>query len=183
MTKMTAQEAAKAWREAECLCTEQQVQAAYDELARKITEDLRDEDPLVLCVMTGGLIAAGHLLTRLAFPLQIDYIHATRYNNTTQGNELQWLAYPRTSLKGRTVLIIDDIHDVGETLKRLVEHCRSEGAKAVYSAVLVNKRHDRKADFQADYVGLEVGDRYVFGCGMDYRGYLRNAPGIYAVKE
>lgn len=180
---ITAQEARRAWQEAECLYTAEQVQAAFDRMAREITARLEDADPLVLCVMNGGLITAGHLLTRLAFPLQVDYIHATRYAGATEGGELQWLASPKSSLQDRTVLIVDDIHDVGATLKAIIEHCRNQGARVVYSAVLVNKLHDRKVKLAADFVGLEVADRYVFGCGMDYKGYLRNLPAIYAVKE
>lgn len=180
---ITAQEAQRARHDAECLYTSGEVQSAYDRMAQEISVKLGNEEPLVLCVMNGGLIAAGHLLTRLDFPLQMDYIHATRYGGRTEGGDLEWIARPKSALKDRTILIIDDIHDVGATLKAIIDHCRKQGAKAVYSAVLVNKLHDRKVNLVADFVGLDVGDRYVFGCGMDYKGYWRNLPAIYAVKE
>ncbi|MCW8959255.1 MAG: hypoxanthine-guanine phosphoribosyltransferase, partial [Gammaproteobacteria bacterium] len=138
--------------------------------------------PLILAVMSGAMIPAGVLLTHLDFPLQIDYIHATRYRGDTAGGEIEWRVAPRFPLKGRCVLVIDDILDEGLTLQAIIDTCRKEGASEVRSAVLVKKRHARNIGIEADYVGLEVEDRYVFGYGMDYKEYLRNAPGIFAVR-
>ncbi|MCG5509340.1 hypoxanthine-guanine phosphoribosyltransferase [Ectothiorhodospira lacustris] len=170
--------------EADCLVPREQVEAAMDRMAEAITRDLADGNPLILCVMTGGVVAAGHLLTRLHFPLQVDYLHATRYRGAlTGGEELHWLVKPQTSLKDRTVLVLDDILDEGHTLAGILDYCRQEGAREVLSAALVLKHHDRRVPgLEADYLGVEVEDRYVFGYGMDYKEYLRNAPGIYAVK-
>ncbi len=179
---MNADEAQRTLSDADCLYSHAQVQSALDQLAAAITAKLAETDPLILCVMTGGIIPAGHLLTRLNFPLQIDYIHATRYRGDTQGGRLQWIVRPQHSLKGRTVLIIDDILDEGITLNAIIEHCWAEGALDVQTAVLINKIHSRKEPVPITYVGLETPDRYLFGYGMDYKGYLRNAPGIYAVK-
>lgn len=180
---ITAQQASAVLANADCLHDETEINKAYDALAAEITAVIGTSDPLVLCVLTGGIVACGHLLTRLNFPLQIDYIHATRYAGQTTGGELKWIAEPRCSLQGRTILLIDDIHDVGATLDAIKQHCLDAGAKAVYSAVLVNKLHDRKAGRPADFVGLDVVDRYLFGCGMDYKGYHRNLPAIYAVGD
>jgi len=140
-------------------------------------------DTLTLAVMLGGLIPAARLLDRLDFPLDVDYIHATRYRGEIRGTELQWRARPSAELRDRVVLIVDDILDEGLTLAGIVDYCRSAGAAEIYTAVLVDKQHDRKPAIQrADFTGLRVEDRYVFGYGMDYKGYLRNAPGIFAVK-
>ncbi|MDD3519110.1 MAG: hypoxanthine-guanine phosphoribosyltransferase [Chromatiales bacterium] len=180
----TPQEAASVLAEADCLHDESAVQAALDRMAADITARLGDSNPLVLCVLTGGVVAAGHLLTRLHFPLQLDYLHATRYRGATRGgDELHWLAHPRVALAGRSVLVVDDILDEGHTLAGILEHCREQGAREVLCAVLVEKLHDRRNPHAtAEFIGLTVPDRYVFGYGMDYREYLRNAPGIYAVK-
>lgn len=165
------------------LYTVTQVEAALDNMAADITEQLGDKNPLILCVLTGGIVPAGQLLTRLDFPLLLDYLHATRYRGETRGGELHWIAHPRTSLQDRVILVVDDILDEGYTLAAILEHCHQAGAKEVYSAVLVEKLHDRKPQgLKADFIGLTVPDRYVFGYGMDYHEYLRNAPGIYAVK-
>lgn len=168
--------------EADCLYDQQQVEAALDKMASAITQVLFNRDPLVLCVLTGAIVPAGHLLTRMPFPMQIDYIHATRYAGDTRGGELSWQVRPSHPLKDRNILVVDDILDEGITLSAILEHCRKEGAAEVYSAVLIEKQHDRKSGLQADFVGLRTEDRYLFGYGMDYKGYLRNAPGIYAVK-
>jgi hypoxanthine phosphoribosyltransferase len=179
---VTPQQAQQVYREADCLYSSAQVEAAIAAMAGAITTRLGDSNPLVLCVMTGALIPMGQLLTHLDFPLQIDYVHATRYRGETCGGELCWLARPRTPIQGRVVLVVDDILDEGVTLQAILDELRAQGASAVYSAVLVEKEHARKNGLQADFIGLTVPDRYVFGYGMDYMDYLRNAPGIYAVK-
>lgn len=179
---MDTNEVRQTLEEADCLFTHDQVQVALDRMSVEITEKLGDANPLVLSVMTGGIIPAGHLLTRLDFPLQLDYIHATRYRGETSGGKLNWIVKPAFEIKGRSVLIIDDIYDEGITLSEIVEYCSVEGAAEVYTAVLVEKNHARKEQLKADFIGVQTEDRYLFGYGMDYRGYLRNAPGIFAVK-
>lgn len=172
------------YRESDRLFTRAQVRDAYDRMAEGITERIGDSLPLVLCVMNGGLLPAGALVARLHFLLQLDYIHATRYRGETSGSDdLHWRKMPDLPLKGRTVLIVDDILDEGLTLHAIKHWCAEQEAAEVLTAVLCEKRHDRNlTGTQADFVGLEVPDRYVFGSGMDYRDHLRNAPGIFAVK-
>lgn len=178
-----AAEAARVFQQADLLHPAAEVEAALDAMATQIDARLGQRDPLLLCVMSGAVVATGHLMTRLNFPLGIDYLHATRYNNSTQGSELDWVVRPRHSLAGRVVLVIDDILDAGITLHGIVEECRQQGAAEVCTAVLVSKRRQREVDIEADFVGLEVEDRYLFGYGMDFHGYWRNARGIYAVKD
>jgi len=168
--------------EADCIYDSEQVQSAMDVMATNITRDLAKMNPLFLAVVSGAMVPIGHLLTKLNFPLELDYVHATRYNNDTKGTELQWLVEPHYGLEGRTVVIVDDILDEGYTLDSIIKYCHSKGASIVKTAVLVEKQHDRGIKIKPDYVGLKVPDRYVFGYGMDYKGYLRNANGIYAVK-
>jgi hypoxanthine phosphoribosyltransferase len=181
---ITAEQAKAVFAQANELYNEEQVNHALDRMAAAISAELADRDPIVICVMTGGLIPAGHLLTRLDFPLHIDYLHASRYRGATSGGELHWVTRPSLPLAGRTLLVVDDILDEGLTLAAIVAYLREQGAAAVYSAVLVEKLHDRRtAGVSADFIGIEVEDRYVFGCGMDYHGYHRNLPGIYAVRE
>ena len=168
--------------ESDCLCNSIQINKALDDLADKITADLKDKNPLILCVMTGGIIPTGHLVTRLSFPLQLDYIHATRYQGETNGGELHWIHEPRISLQGREILIVDDVYDEGITLLEIARYCEEKGASKVHSAVLVNKIHTSKIDFKPDYIGLEIENRYLFGFGMDYKNYLRNLNSIHAVK-
>lgn len=171
--------------EADCLVDEAAVEAAVDTVAEAITATLGESNPIVLCVMKGGLIFCSKLLERLQFPLELDYLHVTRYQNGVHGtDDIEWRARPSTDVSGRSVLLVDDILDVGSTLKSILDSPELAVAEGVYTAVLMEKAHDRKADpdFKADFTGLVVEDRYLFGYGMDYKGYLRNAPGIYAVK-
>ncbi|MBN8411046.1 hypoxanthine-guanine phosphoribosyltransferase [Halomonas denitrificans] len=169
---------------ADCLISHDEVERALDRMAEEITRDLGDKLPVFYCVMNGGLITTGHLLPRLGFPLEVDYLHATRYRGKTRGGELFWRVSPEIPMAGRDVVIVDDILDEGATLAAILDYCREAGAKSVSTAVLVDKSHDRKAvpGLKADYCSLEVADRYVFGFGMDFKGYWRNAPGIFAPK-
>lgn len=170
--------------EADCLADRDRVEQAVREVAAAITRDLGGKLPVVLCVVKGGIVFAGRLLTELQFPLEFDYLHATRYGDATDGGGIEWRVPPSVPLAGRDVLVVDDILDVGVTLDAIVAACRAQGAASVRTAVLVDKRHARKCrpGMRADYTGLEVADRFVFGYGMDYQGYWRNAPGIFAVK-
>ena len=169
---------------ARCLHDGSAITTAYDHMAVAITEKLRDSNPLVLSAMIGGLIPTGHLLTRLQFPLQLDYVHASRYQGDTRGGELKWLRHPQIPLRDRVILIIDDVLDLGITLRELVAACRRDGARAVYTAVLVEKNNpDRPGLAQADFTGIKASNEYLYGHGMDYKTYLRNVDGIYAVME
>jgi len=168
--------------EAECLFDQEEVEAAITSMAREINSKLKGRNPLLLSVMNGAVVLAGKLLPQLNFPLEHDYIHVSRYRGETSGDKLNWLVKPHSSLAGRDILIVDDILDEGPTLKAIIQYCHEMGAEHVYSAVLVHKIHDRNVGVEADFVGVEAPDRYLFGYGMDYKEYLRNAAGIYAVK-
>jgi hypoxanthine phosphoribosyltransferase len=181
-TELDRREAAR--RRAELLHDADAVQAAIDRMAAEVARDLASANPILLTVMTGGIVPAVWLSTRLDFPHQIDYLHATRYVGDTRGGKLEWRTRPRIEVAGRSVLIVDDILDEGITLQAVARYCREQGAAEVRIAALVRKRHERnRAGVEPDYLGLEVPDRYVFGCGMDYQEYYRNLPAIYALSE
>ena len=169
---------------AEQIISKQELSQAMDTLAADIEQVLCAKNPLVLVLMTGGLVPASELLLRMRFPLEVDYIHATRYGDLTRGTALEWIAEPKKSLVGRHVLVIDDILDEGQTMAAIKAFCAEQGAASVYSAVAIEKLHDRKfGEKRADFTGLSVPDRYVFGYGMDYKGYWRNLPEIYAAHK
>lgn len=168
--------------DADCLVDEGTLNLALDKMAAQITADLADKLPLVLCVMNGGLVPTAALIERLNFPLELDYIHATRYGMETEGAALNWLSYPQSSLKNRHILVIDDIFDQGHTLQAIIKWLEQQGTSSVHSATVINKLHDRKTDIVPDYIGTDVADRFLFGYGMDYKGYFRNLKGIYAIK-
>lgn len=168
---------------AQLLYSANEVEAAIDKMAETINLFLSERNPLLLCVMNGGIVLAGKLMTKLNFPLTLDSINASRYRDQTSGGEIDWIQMPRTSLKDRTVLIVDDILDEGLTLAAIYDYCREQQANSIYSAVLINKNLGYLKPIQANFVGLETENRYIFGYGMDYKGYHRNAAGIYACQE
>lgn len=181
---VTLEEVRRVAAEADCLFTREEVETALDRMAEAVTRDMQERDPLVLAVMLGGMLPAAKLIERLQFPFQYDYLHATRYRGGTRGGELYWLTRPSMPVRDRCVLVVDDILDEGLTLKAIMDYLRNEGANEVRSAALVTKIHDRRpAEITVDYSGLDVPDRYVFGYGMDYKGYLRSAAGIYALRD
>lgn len=169
--------------DAELIHDEAAVQAAVGRIAEDVCQRLADKYPLVLCVMTGGVVFCGQLLPRLDFPLDFDYLHATRYGPETQGGKISWRSAPWIPVKERTVLVVDDILDEGVTLAAVKESLKRLGAAEVLLAVFADKRNGKNKPVSADFVGLTVPDRFVFGFGMDIHGAWRNLPAIYAVRE
>ena len=184
MNQLSNQQIEEALRNSECLISSFEVSSAYERLAASVNLHYAGQNPIVMVVMNGGLIPAGQLLTLFTFYHRMYYIHATRYRNNQFTNELEWKFKPEIDLAGEDILLIDDIFDEGITLKAVVDELAKENPKSSRTCVLLNKLHDRKVqEFKVDFVGLDVADRYVYGCGMDYHGYLRHMPGIYALKN
>lgn len=167
---------------ADCLVSPEGVALAVAQVAAAVTAELADSNPLVLCVMTGGFRFCSDLLGHLEFPLELDYVQVSRYRDGTEGGELNWLRRPEHGLRGRHLLVIDDILDQGVTLAAVRQHCIDVGATSICTAVLVDKGLPQRA-MEADFVGLTAPDRYLFGEGMDFKGYGRNLRGIYALPE
>ena len=168
--------------QSEVIYSPRQVADAIHGLALQISKDLQDQAPLVFTVMNGGLYLAGQLLPQLNFPLESDYVQASRYNGNTVGKEVVWRVAPTDEVKGRVVLLLDDILDEGHTLLAIRDKCLSLGAVEVKIAVLSEKELGYEKPIKADYVGLTLPNRYVFGCGMDVYGWWRNLPEIRALK-
>ena len=168
-------------READLLVERSAIEQAITELASAITRDYSQRNPLLLLALKGGCHLGVKLMEQLDFPLQMDLLQMTRYRDGLSGGSLRILAEPATPLLGRTVLIIDDILDQGLTLRGMIDYCDAQQSASVSSVVLVDKQCQRPIEISADYVGLQAPDRYLFGCGMDYKGYWRNLPALYAV--
>lgn len=168
---------------AELVCPAAVVSDAVARMAREISAALADSFPLVLCVMRGAMVFAGQLLPQLRFPLELDYLDLTRYGDATRGAEISWRVAPDAAVAGRVVLVLDDILDEGHTLEAISARLRGEGASRVVTAVFSEKDIGRPRRFRADFVGVRLPNRYVFGFGLDVRGAWRNLPEIYALKE
>jgi hypoxanthine phosphoribosyltransferase len=168
----------------ECVVSREQVDLALDRMALDIETEYAGRVPVLLGVMVGGIMPLAALAQRLRIPLQMDYLHATRYCGGTRGGELHWLVRPRLPLEGRDVIVIDDILDEGITLASVLREIKGQGVSSLRVAVLARKLHGRSlAPVTVDYLGVDVPDRYVFGCGMDYQEFFRQLPAIYALPE
>lgn len=180
---LTYQHAEQILADAELIHSEQVVNDAVHRLATDITDVLANKYPLVLCVMGGAVVFTGQLLPLLRFPLDFDYLQVSRYHNETHGGELNWQVEPQKDLNNRVVLVLDDILDEGVTLSAIRKKVMDCGARTFYSAVLADKVIDKPKPLHADFVGLTLPNRYVFGFGMDVQGTWRNLPAIYAIKN
>jgi len=169
--------------DAELLFSRVEVLRAIDQLAVRLTVALAEVNPLLVCVLHGGLPFTGAVMQRLQFPLELCYLHVGRYGDATRGGALVWHARPRLSLTGRHVVLLDDIVDEGVTLGELKAFCLAEGALAVTTVVLLDKKpvRERVGAAAPDHAALICPDRYVFGWGMDFEGYWRNLPDVYAL--
>jgi hypoxanthine phosphoribosyltransferase len=161
----------------------EEVQAALDRMAREVTARLAGSRPLVITVMNGGQVFAGQLLPRLPFALDCSYVHVRRYGRETSGGELVWIAGPHDSVTGRTVLLLDDILDEGRTLAAIRERLVELGSREVLLAAFAVKDRRTPAEVEADFIGVRVPNRFVFGFGMDLGGLWRNLPSIRALAE
>ena len=160
-----------------------EVRAAIARLAGEIQARLGEKYPLVLVVMGGAVIFAGQLLPQLRMPLDLEYIHATRYGAAITGSGIDWRVAPPPGARGRAVLVLDDILDGGQTMAAIRDRLLELGAASFHCAVLVEKILPNPKPVAADFVGLKIPDRFVFGCGMDAKGYWRNLPEIRAMRE
>lgn len=178
---LSAEQSRRLLAEAELIVPETEVAAAVSRVAREIEKKLGDQHPLLLSVMGGAVVFTGNLLPQLQFPLDFDYLHVSRYGAGTSGGQLRWISSPRQDIAGRVVLIVDDILDEGITLAAIREHIINAGARACYSAVFADKMIGKPKPIAADFVGVQLPDRFVFGYGMDIDGAWRNLPAVYAL--
>lgn len=158
-----------------------QVESAIEVVANQINVRLAHKPVVVMCVMSGGLYFCGQLLPKLHMPLALDYVQANRYQHALHGGELVWTKLPTLDLHQKTVLLVDDILDEGITLHGVYMQCLQLGAAEVLTAVLTDKKNNQHKPIVADFVGLSVPDKFVFGCGMDAHGWWRNLPEIRAL--
>ena len=180
---LTANEAQDVLKTAELVCPAAAAAQAVARMAAEITAALATAHPLVLSVMTGAVVVTGQLLPLLCFPLDFDYIHLTRYGDATRGGSIEWKMFPAERIAGRAVLVIDDILDEGHTLVEIRRRVLEAGAGSFHAAVFADKDIGKKKPIAADFTGITLPNRYVFGFGMDVKGAWRNLPAVYAMQE
>jgi len=180
---MTPEAARKILAEADLICSAEKSALAVRRVAAAIGERLANSNPLVLAIMGGAVVFIGQLLPQLDFPLDFDYLQVSRYRDNTSGGQLSWVVEPKSTVAGRCVLVVDDILDEGVTLAEIRQRLFALGAAEVLTAVFADKQRDCRKPVAADFVGISVPDRYVFGFGMDIQGAWRNLPAVYALRE
>jgi hypoxanthine phosphoribosyltransferase len=177
-------EALEARRAAREVASAAEVAAALDRMAAEVAVRLAAHNPVVLAVMQGGVFTAVELCRRLDCPYEFDFVHATRYGDRLTGAKLEWRVRPRVELRDRVVLLVDDVLDQGVTLDVLQSELGRVGVSSLYSAVLVSKEMQPPVERpQVDFVGLSSKDIYLFGCGMDYKGYWRGLTALYGLES
>ena len=165
------------------IADKREVEAAVEFLGEAVNAHYGDREIILLIVMTGAVMPAAWVAAKLKMPVQMDFVHATRYAGQTEGGEIEFRVPPRLNLEGHDVLIIDDIYDIGLTLQMIEGYCESRGARSVNSAVLVRKIHDRETTGTLPkFIGMEVEDKYIFGCGMDVYENWRHLDEIRALE-
>lgn len=178
-------------QQTDLIISEAEIDHAIQVLAQRLNhfysnEEFTEKPITIFCVMNGGLYFTGQLMRHLTFPVTLKYLHVSRYGDKTQGTELNWIVRPNLEdIQGKDILLIDDIFDEGLTLEAIYQECEELKPNSIKSVVLVDKMHQRKpqSGFTPNFIGLNVEDRYIFGCGMDYKGLWRNLPAIYAFKR
>jgi len=181
---MSEQDPRKVLENSTVIANRQEVEAAVEQIATEINTHYGDQSIILLVVMTGAIIPAAWIAARLEMPLQMDFIHATRYSGQTEGGEIEFRVPPRLNLQNQDVLIVDDIYDIGLTLQMIEHYCEARGARSVNSAVLIRKIHNRETTGELPaFIGMEVEDKYVFGCGMDVYEHWRHLDEIRALES
>lgn len=165
------------------LFSQQQVEQRLNELADKLTAKYQDQFPVVVSVMTGATIFTVDMIKRLNFKLNLDYVDISSYADGTQSGKIQLIQDLSTNIKGRPVIIMEDIIDTGHTLKFLVNLLKGRGAKSIEICALLDKPDRREADIEADYVGFKVPNEFIVGYGLDYSGLYRNLPYVGILKR
>ena len=184
MSKFTPQELQSIKDSSDMMFSSAQIKTAVENIGLQLEKKIYQKNPVMLCVMNGGLVFSADLMRSLDSDVRLDYLHVARYLDNTVGGSLHWLKEPKLPLQDQVVVIADDIYDEGYTMEELVSYCKRQGAREVITVVLLLKNKvSRNIKLKPDLFGLQVEDRYVYGYGMDYQGHLRNVPDIYAIPE
>jgi hypoxanthine phosphoribosyltransferase len=168
-------------KESSVLYSNREIHLAIKKIAEEINRDIQSDVLYVLTVMNGGLYFSAHLIPLLKHTIYHDYIHATRYGNKAHGGLLHWIKEPEDTIEGKNILIIDDILDEGITLSEIISKCKKMGANNIFYTALFNKLTDKEKSILPGYHVLNVPNKFVFGFGLDYKGFGRALPDLHII--
>ena len=167
----------------EVLISHEQIREKTKELGRRIAQDYESENPLLICVLKGGLMFLADLMREIHMPLEIDFMAVSSYGDATESSGVvRILMDLDRNIEGRHVLIVEDIIDTGRTLNYIIENLHTRDPASIKVCTLLNKPARRILDIPLDYVGFEIPDRFVIGYGLDYGEIYRNLPYVGVLK-
>ena len=181
---MIADELGRAADVERILIDEKVIEKRLDAMAAEIDREFPAGPIVAIVLLKGAFVFAADLLRRIPRPLEIECLNVSSYHGGTESSGVvKFLDHCLPDVKGRHVLVLDDILDTGRTLKAVSDRLLLEGCIAVHTGVLLAKDRPRAEDVQADYVGFEIGDEFVVGYGLDYKGRYRNLPFVGVLKS
>lgn len=168
----------------EILFSEEMIQAKVEELGKQISNDLEDNNPIVIGVLKGANVFLSDLIRKIDIPIIVDFIAVSSYGLSTQSSGVVKINKDLDfSIEGKDIVIIEDIIDTGLTLKYLLENLRSRNPKSIRICSLLDKPERRKVDIKVDYIGFKIPDEFIVGYGIDYAEKYRNLPFIASLKR
>ncbi len=162
---------------------EKDILSAVKQVADAITYDLADKNPLFVCILNGAFMFASDLMKLLEFPCEISFVKFSSYDGMHTTGEISELIGLNEDLKGRTVVVVEDIVDTGITMERILNALKNKGAEEVKVATFLQKPEALQRDVQIDYVAMCIPNDFIVGYGLDYNGYGRNLRDVYTVVE
>jgi hypoxanthine phosphoribosyltransferase len=174
-----------AWRGqiARVLISEARIARRVQSMARELERDLSGRELVVVSLLNGTVMFLADLLRYLSLPLRLDFMGVSSYRSGTRSGELVFTKELRLSVRGRDVLLVDDILDTGQTISRVLAKLRVLRPRRIHTCVLLNKPARRIKPVQADYVGFDIPDLFVVGYGLDYAERFRNLPFVGVLRE
>ncbi len=161
--------------------SEETVQNAVKRIAEVINKDMRDKNPLFVCVLNGAFMFAADLMKTIDFPCQISFVKLASYEGLYSTEKIKEVIGLNESVVDRHVVVVEDIVDTGFTMEKILLSLSAKGAKSIKTATLLLKPEALQKNLQIDYVAMEIPNDFIVGYGLDYNGYGRNLKGIYTV--
>lgn len=170
-------------KEFELFLTQDRIEKAIENVAVRLNEDLADKDPLFICVLNGSFMFASELMKRVSIPCEVSFVKMSSYQGITSTGKVKEIYGLEEDIKGRTVVIVEDIVDTGYTMSLMIDQLKCEEPKAILVSTMLLKPEALKHTVPLDYVAMEIPSDFIVGYGLDYDGYGRNLPDIYKLKN
>lgn len=162
------------------LFSREEIDIRVKEMGKELSQQYKDRDLVIVSLLRGSFIFTADLARELSIPVEIEFMTTASYGNEeVSSGVVKILQDVRGSLKGKDVLIVDDIIDTGHTLKKVIEHLEEKEPDSIKICVMLDKPSRRQVELEPDYVGYEIPDVFIVGYGLNYGDYFRNIPYIF----